>query len=162
MRNRIALLPMTVALSDLDGSVSERQLRFLETRARSGAGLVMTEGATVHPVGRGWDYQFAAHDDRYLPGLERLATAIKRHGALAWLQLIHCGRRTLSSIVGRQPLAPSPIPFPGRSCEVPKGMTRAEVDEQIDAFVAAIARARRTAWSCTGRTGPSSTISSRR
>jgi len=56
--NRVVLCPMTSCFADEDGFVSDRMIAFLEARARGGAGIVMTEGAAVHSVGRGWKHHF--------------------------------------------------------------------------------------------------------
>jgi 2,4-dienoyl-CoA reductase-like NADH-dependent reductase (Old Yellow Enzyme family) len=138
--NRIALAPMTTCFADRDGYVTDRQIAFLAARAEGGAGLVMTEGAVVDPRGRGWDHHFCAYDDRYLPGMARLASAISRKGALAWLQLMHNGRRTVSSVTGVQPVSATARRSPGASWEVPRRLSTEEVYEVIDMFVAAIRR----------------------
>ena len=146
MRNRVALAPMTVCFGERDGTVTERQVEFLEARAAGGVGMVMTEGAAVSAIGRGWDHHFCAYDDRYVDGLSRIATAVQRHGALAWLQLMHTGRRTPSSVIGAQPVSATGRRSPGGSWEVPRRLSTDEVYEVIDEFVAAIVRGARAGF----------------
>ena len=48
--NRVVMPPMGTVLANKDGSVSEALLAYLKRRARSGAGLVITEITSVHPI----------------------------------------------------------------------------------------------------------------
>lgn len=146
MRNRVAMCPMTTCFADPDGHVTDRQLEFLRARARGGAGMVFTEGAAVHRLSRGWKHHFSAYDDSFKPGLARLAQAIRAEGALACLQLMHNGRRTLSAMIGERPVAPSAVAAEGSSWEVPRALATEEVEEHIEAFVEAAARAADCGW----------------
>jgi 2,4-dienoyl-CoA reductase-like NADH-dependent reductase (Old Yellow Enzyme family) len=139
--NRIALAPMTSCFAEVDGKVSDRLVSFLAARAKGGAGLVMTEGAAVDARGRGWSNHFSVYDDTFRPGLERLAGAIHAHGSLAWMQLMHNGRRTVSAVTGVQPISSTSQRSPGASWEVPHRLSTAEVYDVIGLFVAAIKRA---------------------
>jgi 2,4-dienoyl-CoA reductase-like NADH-dependent reductase (Old Yellow Enzyme family) len=146
MRNRIAMCPMTTCFADPEGMVTDRMVAFLGARARGGVGMVFTEGAAVHPLACGWVHQFAAWDARQQPGLARLASAIRGHGAVACLQLMHNGRRAFSAVSGGQPLAPSAIPAEGSSWEQPRAMTALELEEHLDSFVDATVRAADAGW----------------
>jgi 2,4-dienoyl-CoA reductase-like NADH-dependent reductase (Old Yellow Enzyme family) len=144
--NRIALAPMTSCFAEADGKVSDRLVSFLEARAKGGAGLVMTEGAAVDARGRGWSHHLSVYDDTFRPGLERLAGAIGAHGSLAWMQLMHNGRRTVSAVTGVQPISSTSQRSPGASWEVPHRLSTAEVYDVIGLFVAAIKRAAQTGF----------------
>jgi 2,4-dienoyl-CoA reductase-like NADH-dependent reductase (Old Yellow Enzyme family) len=145
-RNRIALAPMTSCFAEIDGKVSDRLVSFLEARAKGGAGLVMTEGAAVDARGRGWTNHLSVYDDTFRPGLERLAGAIHAHGSLAWMQLMHNGRRTVSAVTGVQPISSTSQRSPGASWEVPRRLSTQEVHDVIGLFVAAIKRAAETGF----------------
>jgi 2,4-dienoyl-CoA reductase-like NADH-dependent reductase (Old Yellow Enzyme family) len=145
-RNRIALAPMTSCFAEVDGKVSDRLVSFLEARAKGGAGLVMTEGAAVDARGRGWTNHLSVYDDTFRPGLARLAGAIHAHGSLAWMQLMHNGRRTVSAVTGVQPISSTSHRSPGASWEVPHRLSTAEVHDVIGLFVAAIKRAADTGF----------------
>ncbi len=78
-----------------------------------------------------------------VPGLTRLVEAVHRHGGKVFAQLGHAG--TQSRVPDSRPLAPSPIP------NAPTGrMVGAagedEVQEAIEAFAAAAARAMRAGF----------------
>lgn len=59
-----------------------------------------------------------------IPGLARLAAAIKAEGAVACLQISHAGSSTSSAVLGRTPVGPSAVRHPcERDGEVPDPLT---------------------------------------
>src|SRR5829696_7142606 len=92
--NRVALAAMTNLQSHADGSLGEDELRWLERRAAGGFGIVATCAAHVARDGQGFRGQLGIFDDALLPGLTRLADALRRHGALGMAQLYHGGERS--------------------------------------------------------------------
>jgi 2,4-dienoyl-CoA reductase (NADPH2) len=112
LRNRIVMAPMGSNLPEPDGTPGERLVRYVEARARGGAGLVVVEIAGVAwPAGCANPRQLGISDDAFLPGLARLADAIHAHGARAAIQLQHAGRvATRDVAAGRALLVPSEPP----------------------------------------------------
>lgn len=140
LRNRMVLSPMQVDFNGPDGSVTDRTVAYYAERAAGGAGLVVVEATDVDfPVGRITPNQLRADDDRFIPGLRRLAQAIQREGAKAFLQLQHAGRRTSSALTGQRPVAPSALS--NHMGETPKELTAAEIAVLVARFAAAAARA---------------------
>src|SRR5207244_9341736 len=92
------------------------------------------------------------YDDRFLPGLTRLAAEIHGGGAKASIQLGHGGGHTRLDICGETPVAPSAIPHSvfevTNETIVPKEMTLADIDESVAAFAAAAARAQQAGFDC--------------
>ena len=83
-----------------DGAPGERVLAYFEARARGGAALVIVEVAAVAwPLGAANPNQLGVSDDRFLPGLARLARRIHAHGAKAALQLQHAGSVATRDVV---------------------------------------------------------------
>ena len=89
--------------------VSEQLVEFYRRRAAGGAGLISVGYATVDELsGNGGN--IGAHDDRFLPGLQNLAGAIKSGGAKSAVQLNHAGRYNHSFFLGgKKPIAPSAV-----------------------------------------------------
>jgi 2,4-dienoyl-CoA reductase (NADPH2) len=112
LRNRIVMAPMGDRLAEDDGTVSERQLAYLEARARGGAALVLVGSASIaYPEGSYAPCQTAVSDDRFLPGLTRLCERVHAHGAKIAAQLVHDGANSLLDIAeGRPMLVPSTPP----------------------------------------------------
>jgi 2,4-dienoyl-CoA reductase-like NADH-dependent reductase (Old Yellow Enzyme family) len=76
-------------------AVSDRLVDFYAERARGGAGMITVGYATVDELS-GNPGNIGAHKDMYIPGLTRLATAIRENGARSSVQLNHAGRSSWS------------------------------------------------------------------
>lgn len=143
LRNRIAMPPMWSGQAGPDGSVTDAIVEYHRVRAEAGCGLVTVEHSFVHPSGRHSSTQLGVHDDALVPGLTRLATAIRSAGAVACLQISHAGSRTSSAVTGQTPVAPSAIRHPCEpQGEVPEALSGRALAEIISAFGAAAVRAR--------------------
>jgi 2,4-dienoyl-CoA reductase-like NADH-dependent reductase (Old Yellow Enzyme family)/thioredoxin reductase len=132
---------MGTNLGNENGTVSEANLAYLRRRAKGGAGLIITEISSVHPSGSAINSQLGAYDDRFIPGLKKLADVAHAVGSKIALQLHHAGRESLYLLKEGKAIAPSPI----RSLVyglTPREMTRDEIKEMIAAFGAAAFRAR--------------------
>ncbi len=88
LRNRIATTAMGVSMAEEDGSAGERLIAYHEEQAKGGVGLIIL-GATgvAWPVGCVQWQQAAISDDRFIPGLARLADRVHAHGAKIAAQL---------------------------------------------------------------------------
>lgn len=91
VRNRINMAPMTTLYAGSDGEVTDQLMQYYAARARGGAGMVTVEGAYVNENGLQIPCSINVSDDKFIPGLSRIATSIKDNGAVAVLQLIHAG-----------------------------------------------------------------------
>ncbi|MBB5498786.1 hypothetical protein [Paraburkholderia sp. MM5384-R2] len=49
--------------------------------------------------GVGFTHEFAAHQDRFIPGLRKLAQAAKSGGAPAVLQIFHAGNKAVPGLI---------------------------------------------------------------
>jgi len=138
LSNRVVGLPMYLAYPDPDHLVNELVLDYYAEMGASGAGMIVVENATVEPRGlcnpRTLLTSDERRDDRFLPGLTKLAAAIQRGGAKAVLQIHHAGR------YAKRPdrVAPSAVKTWGA---VPKVMDQADIDGTIAAFAAGARRA---------------------
>ncbi|MCB9684610.1 MAG: NADH:flavin oxidoreductase [Alphaproteobacteria bacterium] len=131
LKNRAALAPLTNQQSHEDGTLGEDELRFLRRRAAGGFGLIETCAAHVDPEGQGFDGQLGVWGDHQLPGLTRLASAVREHGALPVAQLFHGGVRSPSRLTGVQPVSASVFDEGKPGFEIP----RAATDEDLERFV---------------------------
>ena len=140
MRNRVILAPMTICASDPGGFVSQDDLAFFARRAGS-VGMVITGSSYVHPQGKSFAESFSVAEDDKIEGLSRLAQAVKAQGALAVLQLYHGGRMVLPDLIEGQPVAPSAVKALRDYLVQPRALKNQEVDQVMEAFLAAIERA---------------------
>lgn len=98
LKNRIVIPPMTTRLSFEDGTVTQDEIEYYQKRA-GGVGLFITGTANVNPLGKGFEGELSVADDRFIPGLSRLATAMKTGGSKAVLQIFSAGRMSNSKIL---------------------------------------------------------------
>src|SRR3990172_6577398 len=94
VKNRIKYAATETNFNQRNGLVSDREVNYMEDIAKGGPGIVTAQGAYTDPAGAGKGYvgMMAIYDDKFIPGLSRIAKAIKKHDALSILQLMHCGR----------------------------------------------------------------------
>jgi NADPH2 dehydrogenase len=143
LRNRIVMPPMWSGQAAPDGLVTPNIIEYHRRRAAAGCGLVIVEHSFVHPRGRHTATQIGVHSDATVEGLGRLATAIRREGAVACLQMSHAGSRASARVLGARPLAPSEVRHPYEpEGDVPEAIPQAMLPEIVRAFGDAADRAR--------------------
>lgn len=138
LKNRITLAPMFLCYGNKDGTVSEKMIEFYARRAKAGVSLLVVEASAVDAKGAGSPRMIRVDDDRFIPGLGRLAGAIKDAGGRAVLQIYHGGRFSLT------PVAPSPVEtyLAPETKIIPKEMAAGEIKEVINKFGDAAKRAK--------------------
>ena len=134
--NRVALAPMTNGQSHDDGTLGDDELHWLLRRAEGGFGIVMTCAAHVSRDGQGWRGELGIFDDTHVPGLTRLATALRERNALPFVQIFHGGLRADPALTGERPLSASE-----GGKENARAATEADLRRLIHDFGEAAARA---------------------
>jgi 2,4-dienoyl-CoA reductase-like NADH-dependent reductase (Old Yellow Enzyme family) len=141
MKNRFMLAPLTNLQSHEDGTLSDEEFRWLTMRAEGGFGLTMTCAAHVQRQGQGFPGQLGFFSDELLPGLTRLATAIRAQKSVAIAQLHHAGMRSPKDLIGTAPVAPSDDKDTGA-----RALTPAEIEQLTEDFIAAAVRAQKAGF----------------
>lgn len=99
--NRIVMTAMGNHIAHEDGTVSDADIAFYGARAKGGVGLVITECACVDfRTGKGNLKQISVDDDKYIPGLRRLADEVHSYGAVLAVQVYHPGRQGIAELNG--------------------------------------------------------------
>jgi 2,4-dienoyl-CoA reductase-like NADH-dependent reductase (Old Yellow Enzyme family)/thioredoxin reductase len=138
-------------LATEEGYVTDRLMEVYRSKGRGGWGLITVEASYIRMDGRNFARMLGVYTDRAVAGLNELAEAIQADGAKASLQIMHGGRLAAPRFSGFRPIAPSSVTRGGDSGSValgelgsaaltPKAMVPKEVDETIDAYVAAALR----------------------
>jgi 2,4-dienoyl-CoA reductase-like NADH-dependent reductase (Old Yellow Enzyme family) len=141
MPNRMVLAPLTNLQSHDDGTISDDEFAWLMKRADGGFGMVMTCAASTHALGKGFPRQLGIHDDGHIPGLARLATALRQAGALSSVQLQHSGGRAPPELIPGQPV--------GAIDDAKRGvraLSTGEVEQAIEDVILAGLRAERAGF----------------
>jgi len=140
VKNRVVLAPMTISYSQQDGTLSESMLAYYESRS-NGVGMAITGSTLVASNGTVFGGELAADRDEMIPSLQRLATAIKKGGAKAILQIFHGGRESLPEVVpDGEIVSASAVAKEGLSV-MPRALEEQEILEMIRAYGASTRRA---------------------
>lgn len=140
-KNRIKYAATETNFPYGDGYVSEREIAYMEAQAKGGAGIVTTQGAYPDPKGEGKGFKgmMAIYDDRFIPGLARIADVIKKNGALSCIQILHCGRE--GGVELDYCLMPSIVPQRLSYFKKPREITKDEIKQAVKDHIQAARRA---------------------
>ncbi|MBC8460221.1 MAG: NADH oxidase, partial [Deltaproteobacteria bacterium] len=140
-KNRIKYASTETNYNYSDGFISEKELAYIEAHARGGSGIVTTQGAYTDPRGEGQGYvgMMGIWDDKFIPGLKKMADIIHKGETLACLQLMHCGR--VGGINLPYTVGPSAIRQRLRRFRPQKKMSIPEVEECIKEHINGARRA---------------------
>jgi 2,4-dienoyl-CoA reductase-like NADH-dependent reductase (Old Yellow Enzyme family) len=128
----------------VDGKVSDQMVAYHAARAEGGAGLIVVQVAAIHSSARYSSHILMADDDTCIPGLARLASAVRSRGTPIFQQLFHDGRELMESADGTLPVAYAPSAVPNeRFAVMPREMPEAFVREMIGCYEAAADRVAR-------------------
>ncbi|WP_312471542.1 FAD-dependent oxidoreductase [Neobacillus sp.] len=136
LKNRIVMPPMGTNLAGIEGEVTDHLIAYYEERAKGGTGLIIVEFTCIdYEYGKGFVRQLRLDDDRFIPGIHRLANAIHKYGSKVFVQIHHAGRQSNSSLIhGKQIVAPSNVACAAVG-EEPRELTTIEVKELVNKFV---------------------------
>jgi anthraniloyl-CoA monooxygenase len=148
LENRVVVAPMDM-YSAVNGTPGDFHLVHLGSRALGGAGLIMTEMTCVTPDGRITHGCTGMYSDEHVTAWRRITGFAHRWSrAKICLQLGHAGRKGSVKLPweggedtplgndGWEVMGPSPIPH-APHMQVPRAMTRPDMDHVRDAFVRA-------------------------
>ena len=137
INNRMVMAPMTTWSSNDDHTISDEEVSYYERRAK-GVGMVITGCAPVSDHSLGFTDEFEASSDEFVPSLQKLATAAKKGGSKAILQIFHAGNKTLPQLVDKKDIvSASAVPTPASTFVeslTPRALTEDEILEIIKDF----------------------------
>ncbi len=139
--NRIKYAATEENLNGRDGYITDSGVAYMRERAKGVVGgLCYMQGVYMDKAGKGQGYvgQAAAWDDKFIPGLKRIADAIHEQRAVAGFQLMDCGR--VGAVEVESGHGPSTVPQRLRIFKPMYEMTKAEVKEMVQQHVAAAKR----------------------
>jgi 2,4-dienoyl-CoA reductase (NADPH2) len=140
-KNRIKYAATETNFNYGDGYVADKEVAYMEAQAKGGAGIVTTQGAypDVKGEGKGFKGMMSIDDDRFIPGLARIAKVIKDNGALSCIQILHCGRE--GGVDLDYCLMPSVVPQKLSYFKTPREITAQQIKESVNDHIKAARRA---------------------
>lgn len=139
--NRIKYAATEDNFNTLDGFVTDADVEYMRRRAEGVVGgLCFMQGVYMDEARKGQGYvgQAAAWDDKFIPGLKRIADAIHSERAIAGYQLMDCGR--VGAVEVSEGHGPSAVPQRLRIFRPMAEMTKDEIEEMIQQHVDAARR----------------------
>ena len=138
LKNRVIFPPMGSGYVENEQPKAQL-IDYHVRRVLGGCAMNIVEIAAVHETSKS-PTTLGIYADKFIPGLARLAAAIKKAGGIACIQLWHGGRQTSGKTFGGQPVAPSAVKNDFIN-EEPRALTLDEVKELIACFGEAARRA---------------------
>ncbi len=142
LRNRMIQPAMETWSAGPDGTVTESTIAHYARRAAGGVGLVITEMTNPTPGCMCFPGELEMSEDKYMPGMSKIADAIHAGGAKAAVQLDHGGVFAHNNTSDQPALTPSGVgtfSLPGVELKV---MTKDDIKQVVEDFAVAALRAK--------------------
>ncbi len=134
LKNRMVVSAMVTGFCKADGYATERFIAYHEAKAKGGWGLIIPEDYVIAPgVGGSRDLP-GLFDDDQIASHKQLTDRIHVAGGKIACQIYHAGRRIIRSDNGIPPVAPSAIKFAGAPSEIPRELSKKEIEEIVVQF----------------------------
>ena len=131
-------------MADPDGACTEQVIECSRKIAAGGVAANVVSFAFVHTTGRSLRGQIGIHTDDMIPGLTKMASAIKKENCKAFIQIAHAGCHASEVYSHAQSIGPSPMT--NIKGGVTREMTHDEIKEAIQWFVDAAKRAKQAGF----------------
>ncbi len=142
LQNRVKYAACCVSnFNTRDGFLTEREFARDEVIAQTGASIMTNQGAYPDTSGEGKAYhsQLCINDDKYIPGLTRIADLFHGHDAVAIQQILHGGR--YGGIDLGYCVQPSDTPQTLKHFRPPRAMAKEEIQKAVADHAVAAERA---------------------
>jgi N-ethylmaleimide reductase len=155
LRHRVVMAPLTRMRATPPGDVPN-DLMLEYYRQRSVAGLIVSEGTQVSPIGKGYMDTPGIYSEEQVAGWRRITDAVHAEGGLMAAQLWHVGRVSHESFHdGELPVSASALEYRNRAtikgpdgtplradCPTPRALSVEEIAATVEDFRRASANAR--------------------
>ncbi len=140
LKNRLAMSAMTTNYGTENFEVSERLIKFHETRAAGGVGLITVEMCSVDVEQRYQPQALSLGDDRFIEGHRQLTDRVHALGAKIQPQISHPGPESMTDPIGPSVNIAAGTGWP---CRIPE---LEELDQILDLYAAAAVRAQQAGY----------------
>lgn len=144
LRNRVILPAMGTKFSGKDRYVTKRTIDYHAARAKGGCGLNMLEVCSVHTPSAPMGF-LSISEDKYMPGLKRLADAVHAAGGKAGVQLWQGSMAVMSDRKAQVLVASDRALSPRHKFS---GATKEQIEEIVQCYGSAAKRAVEAGFDC--------------
>ncbi len=156
LANRVVMAPLTRSRADeAGGDIPGSDMNVEYYRQRSNAGLIISEGTQVSPLGKGYMATPGIYSEAQVAGWQRITAAVHEAGSKIVAQIWHVGRISHPELNGgSQPIAPSAVQavviayaHSGKlQTAPPRALELDEIPAVVDEYRRAAANARRAGF----------------
>src|ERR1700761_3241679 len=100
LKHRVVMAPLTRARSQQPGDIPGPLMREYYAQRASDGGLIVSEGTTISPTGRGWLGAPGLYTDQQVEGWRAITDAVHAKGGRMISQLWHTGRSSHMELIG--------------------------------------------------------------
>lgn len=155
LANRVVMAPLTRMRATAPYDVPN-ELMAEYYRQRAGAGLIVSEGTQVSPIGKGYMDTPGIYSEQQVAGWRRITDAVHEEGGVMAAQLWHVGRVSHESFHdGELPVSASALPYRNRAtikgpdgnplradCPTPRALSVEDIAGTVEDFRRATVNAR--------------------
>ena len=140
LKNRFVRAATWEGLATEKGEVTSELINMMTSLAKGGVGLIVTSHSYVSQEGQGTPRQLGVYDDKLIPGLEAMASAVHENNGKIVMQLAHAGLYAEVALTGRAAWAVSdPEDFPEANVRT---ITSEDIQRLISSYAHAAKRAK--------------------
>src|SRR5699024_676539 len=142
LRNRIVMPPMCQYSAE-NGVPNDWHLVHYTSRAVGGVGLIIIEMTNVAPNGRITPHCLGLWNDEQRDAFKRIVDAVHAQGAKIGIQIGHAGRKAqdCDDVVAPSAINYGELGYPGQNLKTPRELSKAEIQDIVQAFQNAVRRA---------------------
>ncbi|KGQ28386.1 NADH:flavin oxidoreductase/NADH oxidase [Gallibacterium anatis] len=142
LRNRIVMPPMCQYSAE-NGVPNDWHLVHYTSRAVGGVGLIIIEMTNVAPNGRITPHCLGLWNDEQRDAFKRIVDAVHAQGAKIGIQIGHAGRKAqdCDDVVAPSAINYGELDYPGQNLKTPRELSKAEIQDIVQAFQNAVRRA---------------------
>jgi 2,4-dienoyl-CoA reductase-like NADH-dependent reductase (Old Yellow Enzyme family) len=144
LRNRFVRSATWEGMASDEGSCTTQLVDLMTQLADGGVGLIISGHTYVSREGQAGPKQMGIYEDRLLPGLTQMASAVHARNGKIIVQLAHAGCQAATGLSGLPAVGPSILE--GEKAPVQREMTTSEIAEVIAAFAAGALRAQKAGF----------------
>jgi N-ethylmaleimide reductase len=155
LSNRVVMAPLTRMRATAPGDVPNKLIAEYY-RQRAGAGLIVSEGTQISPIGKGYMDTPGIYSDEQVEGWRLVTDAVHAEGGKIAAQLWHVGRVSHESFHdGELPVSASALPYKNRAtikgpdgkpqrvdCPTPRALSVEEIKATLEDYARAARNAR--------------------
>lgn len=92
LKNRFVRAATWEGLATPEGAVTPKLIEMMVSLAKGGVGLIISSHSYVSPEGQGTPWQLGVYEDKLVPGLREMTSAVHNNGGKIIMQLAHAGQ----------------------------------------------------------------------